>query len=242
MELMHPFADTVSAAGDPVSAVVGFFRALANQLGAVKDYIGANRSDFDPALRTHLQLSIYSILLGIALCLPLGVLASRNRYVSLYSLNGIGILRAVPSIAVLFLAYPYLGLGFKPALLALTVLACPPILVNTTVGFREVDPAIREAAYGMGMNTLQVLGRVELPLAVPVVLAGIRTASVEVVASASLATFIGGGGLGIFINEGLRALDPTIILVGALPIALMTLGSEVVLGSLEFFTRRRSAA
>lgn len=209
-----------------------------NQLKSVVDYIRANPSDFTTALQTHLKLSIFAILIGIVLSFPIGVLASRNRWVSLYSLNAIGIVRAVPSVAILFVAYPYLGLGFRPALFALAALACPPILINTNVGFREVDPALRDAAYGMGMNTLQVLRKVEFPLALPVVIAGIRTASVEVVASATLATFIGAGGLGLFIYQGLTLSDTTLLLVGAIPVALLTLGAELFLGGLERLTRQ----
>lgn len=209
-------------------------------LGAVIDYIRANPNDFRTAVETHLRLSFIALLIALLIALPLGVLASRIGVVSLYSVNLAGIARAIPSAAILFVAYPYLGLGFKPAAFALTILAIPPILINTNVGFAGVDPAIREAAYGMGMNTLQVLSRVELPLALSVIIAGIRTASVEVVASATLATFIGGGGLGDFINEGLSNFNNTEILVGAIPVALLTLTVEVLMGGLEALTRRGS--
>jgi osmoprotectant transport system permease protein len=205
---------------------------------AAIEYIRANPSDFSSALQTHVKLSTLAVLIGVALCFPLGVLASRSRIVSLYSLNAIGVARAVPSIAILFLAYPVLGAGFKSALLALVVLACPPILVNTSVGFREVEPSIREAAYGMGMNTWQVLQQVEFPLALPLVIAGIRTASVDVIASATLATFIGAGGLGDLINAGLTVNQLDVLMAGALTVALLTLGAEILLGGLERFARR----
>lgn len=208
-------------------------------LHRVVDYIRANPEDFKGAVQTHLKLSLFALAIGIALCFPLGVLASRNRHISLYALNAVGVVRAVPSIAILFVAYPYLGIGFKPALLALAALACPPILINTNLGFREVDASLREAAYGMGMTTTQVLRRVEFPLALPVVVAGVRTAAVEVIASATLATFIGAGGLGLFINEGLTGGtdSTTLILVGAIPVALMTLTAELLLGGVERLTR-----
>src|SRR5919205_3886330 len=93
------------------------------------EYIGAHPDDFKMALQTHLKLSIFAILIGFGVCFPLGVLASRNRFISLYSLNLFGVLRAIPSVAILFVVYPYLQLGFKPALVALTLLACPPILI-----------------------------------------------------------------------------------------------------------------
>ncbi|MGH2449452.1 MAG: ABC transporter permease [Chloroflexota bacterium] len=196
-----------------------------------------NPQDFEQKLDTHLLLTGWSLLIGIVVAFPLGVVASRIGWVSLYSLNGAGILRAIPSIALLFLAYPYLGIGFLPALLALAVLAIPPILINTSLGFRGVDPAIREAAEGMGMSTWQVLTRVELPLATPVAIAGLRTATVEVIASATLATFIGSGGLGDYIAEGLAVLNVPLMVEGALPVAVLTLIAELLLGGTERLTR-----
>ncbi|GAC1397115.1 MAG: ABC transporter permease [Chloroflexota bacterium] len=205
-------------------------------------YIGGHRDEVSGVVETHLKLSLLAILIGFGLCFPLGVLASRNRHVSLYALNVFGVIRAVPSIAILFVAYPYLGIGFRPALVALTALACPPILINTALGFRGVDSAIREAAYGMGMTTLQVLRQVEFPLALPVVIAGLRTASVEVIASATLATFIGAGGLGNYISEGLNTLQTDTMLVGAIPAAMLTLLAELLLGGVERFSRRATGA
>ena len=190
------------------------------------------------AIETQLQLSATALVIALALCLPLGVVAARSRWISILSVNLFGTARVIPSIAILFLALPYLGLGFRPALIALTVLACPPILVNTSAGFSGVDSAIVEAAQGMGMSALQVLWRVELPLALPVVLAGIRTATVEVIASATLATFIGGGGLGDFISQGFATNDTRLMLVGAVPVAVLALAAEVALGGLQrAFTR-----
>jgi osmoprotectant transport system permease protein len=209
-----------------------------DQLKSVVDYIRANPSEFSGYLQAHIQLSGFALLIGVALCFPLGVLASRNQYISLYSLNVVGIARAVPSVAILFVAYPYLGLGFRPALLALAVLACPPVLINTTLGFRGVDPAVRDAAYGMGMSTLQVLRKIEFPLALPVVIAGVRTATVEVIASATLATFIGADCLGFYITQGISTSSTTQVLVGAIPVALLVLAAELVLGGLERFTRQ----
>lgn len=213
-----------------------------NSVPAALDYMRAHPLEVWGVVEAHLKLSIFAILIGFAICFPLGVLASRNRYISLYSLNLFGVLRAIPSIAILFLAYPYLNTGFKPALVALALLACPPILINTNVGFRGVDPAIREAAYGMGMTTPQVLRRIEFPLALPVVIAGLRTATVEVIASATLATFIGGGGLGDYITQGLATFQTNLVLVGAIPVALLTLGAEVILSGVERLSRRSAGA
>ncbi len=192
-----------------------------------------NWSTFTAAVVTQLQLSGAALSIALVVCVPLGVLAARSRWVSLLSVNLFGTARVIPSIAILFLALPILGFGFQPALVALTVLACPPILVNTGAGFAGVDAAIVEAAQGMGMSTLQVLVRVQLPLALPVLLAGVRTAAVEVIASATLATFIGGGGLGDFIAQGFSTNDTRLMLVGAIPVAVMALCAELIFGALQ---------
>lgn len=211
---------------------------LIHLLQSVLDYIRANPAEFVGKLETHLELSGLALLIALLIAFPVGVISSRSGLISLYSLNLVGVGRAVPSIALLFLAYPYLGIGFRPALFALAVLAIPPILINTNIGFREVDPAIRESAQGMGMSAGQVLRRIQFPLASPVVIAGVRTATVEVIASATLAPFIGGGGLGDYITEGLSVLDTKLMLVGAIPVALLTLGAEVFLGGSERLARR----
>ena len=158
---------------------------------------------------------------------------SRRASVAQSVINGFGALRLVPSLAILFLALPYLGTGFRPALFALTVLAFPPVLINTYAGIRNVDRAVVEAARGMGMEPNQVLRQIELPIAFPAMIAGIRTAAVEVIASATLAAFIGGGGLGDFVTRGFALYDPRIMLVGALPVALLALISEAALASLQ---------
>jgi osmoprotectant transport system permease protein len=192
-----------------------------------------NWSTFTAAVQVQLQLSSLALAISLVICVPLGVLAARSHWVSLAAINLFGTARVIPSIAILFLALPYLGLGFEPALVALTVLACPPILVNTSAGFRGVDRAVVEAASGMGMSSWQVLQKVELPLALPVMLAGIRTATVEVIASATLATFIGGGGLGDFITQGFATNDTRLMLVGAIPVAVLALAAELLLGGLQ---------
>jgi osmoprotectant transport system permease protein len=204
-------------------------------LGAAWLWIRANQSDFDTALTKHVEYVLLSLVIGIIICVPLGIAASRNRLVSLSAINAIGTARAIPSIALLFLAVtvPFLGFQFQTALAALTVLACLPILVNTSAGFSGVEPAIVEAARGMGMSAWQVLMRIELPLALPVVMAGIRTAGLEVIASAILATFIGGGGLGDIITQGLSNNQIDVLLAGAIPVALMALCAELLFSGLQ---------
>jgi osmoprotectant transport system permease protein len=145
--------------------------------------------------------------------------------------------RVVPSLAVLTLALPLLGLGFRPALLALVVLALPPIVVNTDVGLRSVSRATLDAARGTGMTTRQIGLRVRWPLALPVVAVGVRTATVEVIASATLATFIGGGGLGDYINAGLQTDNLPELVLGAVSVAALALLADAALS----YAQRRLA-
>ena len=198
-----------------------------------REYFLSNQPDFWNNTRIHLTLSFSALALGVLIGVALGVLIARRLRLAEPVINLFGTLRLVPSIAVLFLVFPYLRTGFRPALVALTVLAVPPILINTYAGLRGVSRATVEAARGMGMTSAQVLGRVELPLALPAIIAGLRSAAVEVIASATLAAFIGGGGLGNFITRGYAINDPAIMLVGAIPVALLALLAELLLGLLE---------
>jgi osmoprotectant transport system permease protein len=196
-------------------------------------YASDHRDELIAATQRHLLLVAIALGIGIVVCVPLGVVTSRSRVASVTLINGFNALRVIPSLAILFLALPYFGLTLKAAVLALTVLALPPILINTDAAFRTIDPAIREAAYGMGMARREVLRRVEFPLAMPVIIAGIRTAAVEVIASATLAAFIGAGGLGIYITRGFALYDNAILLVGAVPVALLALVTEIGMSGLQ---------
>ena len=200
-----------------------------NELARAYRYLLAHQSDFWAAVATHLRLSLTALAIALLLCVPLGIWAAKQRRVAQPIINTANALRVIPSLALLFLALPYLGIGFNSSLVALTVLACPPILINTYAGFRSVDRAVVEAAFGMGMAASQVLRSVEVPLALPVLIAGMRIAAVEVIASASLAAFIGGGGLGDFIQLGFALNEPRIMLVGTIPIALLTLLADALL-------------
>jgi osmoprotectant transport system permease protein len=186
----------------------------------------ANPRVFRDALVVHLLLSGSALAIAVACAVPAGVLVSRRRRAALAVVNAANVLRTVPSLAVLALMLPLLGIGFVPALVALALLGLPPILTNTCVGLAQVDADVVDAAAGMGMARWQALWRVELPVATPVILAGVRTAAVEIVASATLAAFIGGGGLGDFITAGIGMMQVELLLVGAVPITLLALLTE----------------
>jgi osmoprotectant transport system permease protein len=189
--------------------------------------------EFLDALLTHVALSAAALAAAIVVAVPLGVWLSRRPRANLLAINGANILKTVPSLAVLALMLPILGTGFLPAMVALILLGVPPILINTITAILRVDAEVVGAARAMGMMRRQIVRWIELPLAVPVVFAGIRTAAVEVVASATLASFIGGGGLGDFITAGIALSEMSELLVGAVPVALLTIATELGFASLQ---------
>lgn len=200
-------------------------------------YALSRQGEFWQAVSQHLLLTVSAVVIALIIALPLGIGTARSRWMSLTVINSVNALRVVPSLAVLFLVIPYFGLSATAAVVALTILAIPPILLNTDAAFRSLDPGLIEAARGMGMSPLQILTRVELPLALPVILTGMRTATVDVMASATLAAFVGSGGLGIYITRGFALYDYSILMVGAIPVALLTLGVEAALALLQRLTQ-----
>ncbi|HZV79476.1 MAG TPA: ABC transporter permease [Candidatus Binatus sp.] len=203
-----------------------------NPARAFSAYVSANAHTLLQATSVHVWLSAVALAVACAVSIPLGIWTARNP-------RGAGVigvmnaLRSVPSLAVLALMLPVLGIGPRAALVALTLLAIPPVLINTDVGYRTVDPAAVEAAVGMGMLPGQVLRRVQTPLAAPVIITGVRIAAVEVIASATLAAFIGGGGLGDLIIGGLQTEDTGELLAGAVCVALLALIAEAVLSIIQ---------
>ena len=190
----------------------------------------------DPALlqdaRTHLELAGAALVAGALFAIPLGVLAA-NAGAARGAIVGIAAVgRTLPSLAVLTFIVPFLGVGLWPAIIALTLLAIPPIVINTDLGLRGVDPAALDAARGMGMTPRQTFARVAWPLALPAVVTGLRTAAIEVVASATLATFVGAGGLGVEIVRGLQTGDNRVLYEGAIAVALLALAVELLGGAL----------
>jgi osmoprotectant transport system permease protein len=196
-------------------------------------YILKNPTVFQNALVTHLWLSVTALIVGTLIALPLGVALARRPHTALVVINFASMLRTVPSLAVLAIMLPILGTGFLPCVIALTIYAVPPVLINAYTGIRQVEPDIIDAANGMGMTRFQIVRRIELPMAVPVIFAGIRTAAVQVVAGATLAAFIGGGGLGDFITAGIAIMDSSRLLVGAIPVALLAIATELLFGGMQ---------
>ena len=177
----------------------------------------------------HVQLSAEAVLIGAVIALPIGIaLGHYGRFGNL-AINISNVGRALPSFGILVIAFQVFGLGDLPIVLALTALAVPPMVTNSYVALREVDPDIRDAARGMGYRELAQVLRVELPLAVPLIMAGIRTSAVQVVATATLAALIAGGGLGRYIVDGLATQDYVKTAAGALLVAVLALATELSL-------------
>lgn len=184
----------------------------------------------------HVRLSLIALGLATLVFVPLGILFAR--WSSGSSVVGaVASIRVIPSLALIFLFYPLLGFGYEPALLALTILGGPPLILNTFAGMRQVDASVLEAARGVGMNPAQVFLKVHFPLALPVIVAGMRSASVEIFASATLASFIGVKTLGQYIITGISMLDTTYLLAGGILIVALVLSAEVILGGIERLVR-----
>lgn len=189
------------------------------------------------ALFEHSLIVLVTISLAILISIPLGILLTRPKFkrFGLVILNILNVLQVVPGLAVIALALPILGLGLKPAVLALLFQSLLPIVRNTMAGLMGVSPAVKEAARGMGMSQRRILLEVEIPLAVPIILSGIRTATVYVVSIGTLAALIGAGGLGNLIMGGLALFRPEYLLVGA---GLGTLMAIVLERSLSYLEHR----
>jgi osmoprotectant transport system permease protein len=181
----------------------------------------------------HVVLSLVAIGITLAIALPVGIALGHRRRGGTLAAAVANTGRAVPSFALMVLALKIFGFGTTPIYIALVILAIPPMLVNAYVGISEVDTELRDAARGMGMTGWQVLRRVELPLGLPLVMAGIRTGAVQIVATATLAAFIGGGGLGRYIVDGRSVQDNVTVFAGALVVALLSVFTEVGLGAVQ---------
>jgi len=188
---------------------------------------------------THISLTLLSMVLAIAIAVPLGIWIARNRRFSGPVLGFAGILQTIPSIALLGIMIPFLGIGPKPAILALFLYALLPVIRNTYTGITGVDPVVIDAAKGMGMSKWQILIKVELPLAFPVLMAGIRTATVINVGVATLAAYIAAGGLGEFIFGGIALNNSNMILAGAIPAALLAVILDFLLSRVQQLSLKR---
>lgn len=181
----------------------------------------------------HLGISAVSILVGSGVAIPLGIFMSRKPKWGNPIMDIAGMLYTIPSLAMLGFLLPFMGIGWLPTITALAIYTLLPLLRNTYVGITEVDAGIKEAAVGMGVTKMQLLFRVELPLAFPIIMAGLRTVTVLTVGIATMGALIGAGGLGVLVFRGIQVLNNQALLAGTIPVALLAILLDQILGFIE---------
>ena len=191
------------------------------------------RNDLSGQTLAFFGLCFAPIAISIVIGVTIGILVHRRALLSFVAVNVSSLIRAVPVLAALFIFVPIFKVGFLPAAIALTLLGVPPVLLNTYVGLRGIDPASIEAARGMGMTNRQILIRVQAPLVLPVIAAGVRTCAVQVVATAPLGGLIGAGGYGEYIVDGVNRLDTVEILAGSILVAALAVLIELGMSAVE---------
>lgn len=184
-------------------------------------------------LGEHLALTGAALLIAVAIALPLGLLVSRVAWLRGPVLGVLGVIYTIPSLSLFVLLIPIMGLGFRPAVTALVAYAQIVLVRNVLLGITGIEPAVVEAARGMGMSGWQRLARVELPLALPLILAGVRVATLSIIGIGTVAAYINAGGLGRLLFEGVTTSNPQKIVAGALAVSLLAIGANLLLGLLE---------
>ncbi|MFC6452911.1 MULTISPECIES: ABC transporter permease [Paenibacillus] len=204
-------------------------------MGSYFDFLASRQADIFQALKEHLMISFVSVLLGAIIAIPIGILLAGNRIGWLNQLVFViaNILQTIPSLALLAILIPLLGVGRTPAIFALFLYSLMPILRNTFAGFQSVDPNLLEAARGMGYNKTQTLLRIQLPLAFPYIMSGIRVTTVYIISWATLATLIGAGGLGQLIFSGMGTNKKELIVTGAILAVILALVTDFILSLAE---------
>jgi osmoprotectant transport system permease protein len=201
-----------------------------------REFFVGHRTEILEATAAHLSLVVISMAIAIAIALPLGMFIVQRPALRSIALGIASIFQTIPSLALFgfLIPIPFIGgIGRRTAIVALVLYALLPILRNTYVGLTGLDPAVLQAAEAMGMTSSQILWRVRLPLALPVILAGIRTATVITIGVATIAAAIGAGGLGTFIFRGVAMVSDAVILAGAIPAALLAILADILLAQLE---------
>ncbi|MFJ7736322.1 osmoprotectant update ABC transporter permease/substrate-binding subunit OpuFB [Lysinibacillus sp. NPDC097287] len=204
------------------------------------DVFNERKGQLLASLLEHIQISFIALFFAVVIAIPLGIYLTNKKKIAESIIGISAVLQTIPSLALLGLLIPLFGIGKVPAVIALVVYALLPILRNTFTGINEVDPSLKEAATAMGMNTWKRLVKVELPLAMPVIMAGIRTAMVLIVGTATLAALIGAGGLGDIILLGIDRNNPSLIILGAVPAACLALLFDFLLKKLESLSFKKT--
>ena len=197
------------------------------------NYMITQKSQILNLLIQHIQLTLVAIALAILIGIPIGILVSKNEKMRTYVVGIINIFQAIPSMALLGLLVPILGIGSKPAIMTVILYSLLPIVKNTTTGILGIDENILESATGIGLTSKQILYKIQLPLALPIIMAGIRISAVTAVGLMTLAAFIGAGGLGYLVFSGVQTVNNTMILAGAIPACILALLVDYLFSKVE---------
>ncbi|MDO4594600.1 MAG: ABC transporter permease [Tissierellia bacterium] len=197
------------------------------------DFVKNNISAILEKTTEHLYISALGLLIGVFIAVPLGIILSNSKKLSKPVITLCSILQTIPSFALLALMIPFMGVGKKPAIIAMFIYSLLPIMRNTYLGMTGVDENVVDCAKGMGFTKKQIIFKVKLPLATAVIMSGIRLSAVYVLSWATIASYIGAGGLGDFIFNGLQNYIPEMILAGTIPVTILALFTDFILGKLE---------
>ena len=205
----------------------------------MSDFLAQYGSELIVKTWEQIYISVMALLMGIIVAVPIGVVLTRFPKLAKLFIGLASILQTIPSLALLAMMIPLFGVGRTPAIIALFIYSLLPIMRNTYIGMNNVDPILKDSAKGMGMTPTQSIFQVELPLAVPVIMTGIRLSAIYVIAWATLASYIGAGGLGDLIFSGLSLFQPSLIIGGTIPVILLSLIVDYLLGRLESYLTPR---
>lgn len=200
------------------------------------EFLKQNQAELLTKTLEHISISLLSLLAAIIVAVPVGILLTKSDKLAKVVLTITSVLQTVPSLAILAMMIPFFGIGTLPAVIALFLYVLLPILNNTYLGIQSVKKDAKEAGRAMGMTPNQILRMVELPLAVPVIMSGIRLSAVYAISWATLASYIGAGGLGDFIFNGLNLYQPKLIITGAVMVTLLALITDFILAQIENYT------
>jgi osmoprotectant transport system permease protein len=202
-------------------------------MGDFYNYLSSNFEQILNLLGQHIYLSIISVLIAVIIGIPLGILISREPKLSKPIIGTTNVIQAVPSLALLGFLIPFIGIGSAPAIVMVVLYSLLPIVKNTYTGLTNIDPDILEAAKGIGLTKSQTMKKVQLPLAFPMIMAGIRISAVTAVGLMTIAAFVGAGGLGYLVFSGVQTVDNYMILAGAIPACILALLIDFIVGKLE---------
>jgi len=206
---------------------------IMNSINSFIKFVIERKAEILNLLMQHIQLTIFSIMIAVAIAIPLGILIVRYRKLAGPVIGFTNIVQSIPSLALLGFLIPILGIGSKPAIIMVVMYSLLPIVKSTYTGLTNIDPSLIEAAKGMGLTETQVLLKVRFPLAMPIIMSGVRISSVTAVGLMTIAAFIGAGGLGYLVFSGVSTVNNNMILAGAIPACILAILLDVIIGKVE---------